>query len=529
MISLFLHLLVLAYGTVNLCGSFKLVPLASAVLWFFATLVIMVRWLPDYVDRETAAGRVPSFIGTQEKFLWAVVLWILLLHVLANPAELMFPAYVARLPQILPMLISLALYLGLSYPAMFEMYRLFRPILDPKQSSHDFFRARMTVPILFFPPIMFWMLIEDLSSGGMEALVEIKLMAVAPIFFIALYLVSPRLFNWAWRAEDNDYPELETAIRKMSERAETPVSGIKIWDTFNEPVPNAAVAGLSARYRYVYITRYLLTIFSAGQVEGVVAHELGHLRLGHVATYMLYSINLILVSVLFKLSVIAWLPQYFIDSAWSSFAEMVIFLGIFALTFTALARYSEFQSDAFAVAVTDADTFASGLERLDSMIMPPPAFIPHWLLTHPPIQDRIDRARQGGGTKISDLLRRAAKIRLGLLAFGLVMLLAATFPGGAVLQISHLYDAVQAGNCRLAVSQYNSLPEWLKQHPLVLQEAGKLAAGCRSPLLAVAVAAEATLGLRLVPVSEILHHAGAPEVTLDFEVMKLVLKSLDLW
>ena len=59
MISLFLHLLVLAYGTVNLCGSFKLVPLASTVLWFFATLVIMVRWLPDYVDRETSAGRVP--------------------------------------------------------------------------------------------------------------------------------------------------------------------------------------------------------------------------------------------------------------------------------------------------------------------------------------------------------------------------------------------------------------------------------------------------------------------------------------
>ena len=49
---------------------------------------------------------------------------------------------------------------------------------------------------------------------------------------------------------------------------------------------------------------------------------------------MLYSINLILVSVLFKLSVITWLPQYFIDSAWASFAEMVIFLGITGFSFS---------------------------------------------------------------------------------------------------------------------------------------------------------------------------------------------------
>ncbi len=528
MISLFLHLLVLSYGTVNLCGTFKFVPLASVAMWVYVTVILLLRWLPAYVDREVAAGRVPSFIRTQEKFLWGIVVWILLLHAVADPVRLMLPDYADSLPQLLPMLVSLCLYLGLAHPVMFEMYRLFRPILDPKQSSRDFFRARMTVPILFFPPIMFWMLIEDFSGGGMQALVEIKLMAVAPVFFIGLYLISPRLFNWAWRAEDNDNETLEAAIKKVSERAETPVSGIKIWDTFNEPVPNAAVAGLSARYRFVYITRYLLGIFSAGQVESVVAHELGHLKLGHVATYMLYSINLILVSVLFKLSVIAWFPQYYSDSALASLAEVVVFLTLFALTFTALARYSEYQADAFAVAATDAQTFASGLEQLDSMILPLPSIIPHWLLTHPPIQDRIARVRNGPGRKISELLRQARLIRLGLLVLGLVLLVAAISPAKAVFRISDLYDAVQAGNCRLAVSHYSYLPEWLKQHPLVLQEAGRLAAGCGSPLLAAAIAAEVSLGLRVIAVSEVLHHPGSPEVAFDLEVVKLVLKSLDL-
>ncbi len=529
MISLFLHLLVLSYGTVNLCGTLKFMPLASVALWVYLTLLALTRWLPDYVDGEVAAGRVPSFIGTQEKLLWSIVLWVLLLQAVASPAALMMPAWIDSLPQILPMLISLSLYLALARPVMFEMYRWFRPILDPKQSSSDFFRARMTVPILFFPPIMLWMLIEDLNGSGMQALVEIKLMALAPLFFIGLYLISPKLFNWAWRAEDNEDPTLDAAIKKVSQAAETPVSGIKIWDTFNEPVPNAAVAGLSARYRFVYITRYLLGIFSAGQVEGVVAHELGHLRLGHVATYMLYSINLILVSVFGKLGIMVWLPEYYSESTLASLLEMFLFLGIFAVTFTALARYSEYQADAFAAAATNPQVFASGLETLNDMLLPPPAIIPQWLLTHPKIQDRIDRVRHGNGSRITDLLRQARRVRLALLVSGFVLMLAALAPAGDALKISDLYEAVQAGNRRLAVSQYNSLPEWLKTHPMVLQEVGKLAVSSGSPVLSMLVAAEASLGIRSLPVSEILHHAGAPEVAFDFKVMQLVLKSLDLW
>jgi len=529
MISLFLHLLALSYGTVNLCGTLEFMPLASVVAWSGLTILIIMRWLPGYVDAEVAAGRVPSFVKTQEKFFWGIVAWILLLHATADPVGLMLPDYVGVLPQILPMLVSIALYLGLAYPVMFEMYRLFKPVLDQRQSSRDFFRARMTIPILFFPPIMLWMLIEDLNGDGMPALVEIKLMAVAPVFFIALYLISPKLFNFAWRAEDNQYPDLEAAIKKISEQAEAPVSGLKIWDTFNEPVANAAVAGLSARFRYVYITRYLLSLFSAEQVEGVVAHELGHLRLGHVTTYMLYSIVLILVSVFYKLGIIAWFPQYYTESAWVSFAEMLFFLAVFSLTFTALARFSEYQADAFAVTLTDRQNFASGLETLESMTLPPPAVIPGWLLTHPLISDRIERARNGPAQTLPELIRQAGRTRLLLVIFGLAMLAAAFSPAAAVLKISDLHDAVQAGNHRLALSRYNSLPDSLKNHPMVLQETGKLAFGCGSPLLATAIAAETSLGLRFVEVSEILHHAGAPEVALDFEVMKFVLKPLDLW
>jgi len=529
MISMFLHLLVLAYGTVTFAGSLNWAPVSFMVVWGYLTLLILVHWLPDYVDAEVEAVRIPSFIKTQEIFQWAIVLWILLLQAGTDPATLSLPALVERLPQTLPMLVSLTLYIALAKPAFFEFYRLFKPVLDLRQTASDFFRARMTVPILFFPPIMLWMLIEDLSSGGIKPLTEIRLMAAAPLFFVLLYLMAPKLFNLAWRAEDNDDPELDDMLKRLSEKAESRVAGVKIWNTFNEPVPNAAVAGLLPRYRFVYITRYLLGMFTPPQVEGVVAHELAHLRLGHVTSYMFYSLNLILVSIALKLSLLLYYPQYYPDSTIYTAIELLLFLAVFSVTFTALARHCEFQADAFASEITSPDIFASTLETLNSIILPPPSIIPNWLLTHPQIQDRIARVRNDERHKIVDLKRHASRLRFSMLASGLVLLLLTAIPASGVNKISGYHEAVKAGNGTLAGELHRSLPDWLKTHSLVLQETGKMAVNSQRWVLAAALAAEVEWNLRLLDGSQVFHHPGSPEVTFDFEIVKFVLKSLDLW
>jgi Zn-dependent protease with chaperone function len=526
---MFLHLLVLAYGTVTFAGSLSMAPVSFMVIWGYLTLLILVHWLPDHIDAEVAAGRIPSFLKTQEIFQWSLVGWILLLQAAADPAGLSLPALASNLPQTLPMMLSLALYIALAKPVFFEFYRLFKPILDLKQTAADFFRARMTVPILFFPPIMLWMLIEDISSGGVKPLTEIKLMAAAPLFFIILYLMAPKLFNWAWKAEDNDDPELENMLKRLSEKAESKVAGVKIWNTFNEPVPNAAVAGLLPRYRYVYITRYLLGMFSPQQIEGVVAHELAHLRLGHVTSYMFYSLNLILISIAGKLSLLLYYPQYYPDSTLYTAIELLLFIAVFSVTFTALARHCEFQADAFASEITSPEIFASTLETLNSIILPPPSIIPDWLLTHPQIQDRIKRVRDDARQKIIDLRRHASRLRFFMLASGFVMLLLTAMPAGGVNKISEYHEAVKAGNGTLAGELHRSLPDWLKAHPLVLQETGKMAVNSQRWVLATAIAAEAEWNIRLIDGSQVFHHPGSPEVTFDFEIVKFVLKSLDLW
>lgn len=527
MISIFLHLLVLAYGTVNLAGYASFFPLSAACLWFFSTFLILIYYLPEYIDRKIESNCIPSFSAAQNFSQWLTAIWIILLHAFSDPVRLMFPE-IKILPQTLPMLLSMALYIGLSKPVYFEMYRLFRPILDFKQTASDFFRARMTIPILFFPPIMVWMLIEDLTTGNVDAFTEIKMLILAPFFFIALYMLAPKLFNWAWKAEENTDPQLNETVREISQKAQTPVSGVKIWDTFNEPVPNAAVAGLSAKFRFVYITRFLLEIFTPAQVKSVIAHEMAHLRLGHVSSYMTYSIDLVLISVTIKLANIIYFPQLIPESNLATIIEMLLFLAVFALSFTALARHCEYQADAFACSITCSEDLASGLQTLNSMVMPPPKIFPSWLLTHPPIQDRIDRAKLIVNSKIEPLVCKAEKTRRKLIAVGLIMMLIAVIPAKAAYKIADFQNAVQAGNTDLALRQYATLPEWLKTHPLVISEKGQLAVKRGSWLLAITVAIESEMEYR-IPELEVLHHPGSPEVALDFEVMKFILQSLDLW
>jgi Zn-dependent protease with chaperone function len=529
MISIFLHLLLLGYGTVHFRGYLAVVPFLAMTVWAMLTIVLMFRTIPDIVSSYQRQNRVPSFLTFQEIWQWSLVAWILALQCFADPLALLVPDWLEKAPQLLPMLLSTFLYIFLARPLLYEVYRLFMPILDEEQTPADFFRARMTMPILFFPPLLFWTAIEDLASFGsaVDELQDIRLLIAAPVFFVFLYLLAPRLFNWAWRAEPMADEELRGQIMQLCERAETPISGVKIWDTFKEPVPNAAVAGLSQRYRFVYITSYLLELFSRSQVLSVVAHELAHLRLGHVFSYMVYSLDLVLASIAVKLGLLIYAPAWVGGSAAQDAVEMLMFLAFFALTFTALARECEYQADAFSASLTGSESFAGGLETLQRNVLPPPKSIPAWLLTHPEIQDRIDRVRSWCGN-INELVARSRKIRVKLILVGCLCIIAAFPVIKPVWQIARLAETVQAENLAQADAVLGSLPDWLVDHPLVVREVGKLAMIKGRWDMAILQAARAAWNLNFRYDLEELHHATAPEVTLYFKFMQFMLQTLDL-
>lgn len=482
MLALLLHLMALIYFSASQSGSLLCAPVYSMIVWALITTYCLHYWLPKFTQKYVEKNEAPDFAKTQNIFLWGISIWIILLQLVSNPVEIFYSSYREHFEQILPMTLSACLYYLIMRKSMGCMRRLMMPILDPEQSESEFFRARITPLFLVMPPVLLWMIFEDISRGGLEIMHELKMMLAAPIFFVLLFIGAPKLFNWAWKANGNKDIELEDSIKALSVEVETPITGVKIWNTFGEPLANAAVAGLSKKYRYVYITEFLLQNFEKEQVKSVVAHELGHLRLGHVYTYTIYSVLMLLLAVNYKLAIYIYFPEIDMKSLLFSLSESGIFVLLFLLSFAALSRYSEHQADLFSSAVAGKENIVSVINSLSLYTAQSSTKLISWFLVHPKNSERIKKIQNNPEINASKLLQRARGIRYAMLACGVILILTAVFPVKTVLKISELYEASQAKNAQLVEEHLHTLPDWLKKHP---------------------------------EVSEILHHSVSPEITLD--------------
>ena len=465
MLYLFLHLIVLIYVSSSWPGIIEYKPVLSLTIWFIATLVILYIWLPQKTKALVSKNYIPDFFKTHNQIQWAITLWILLLQVVANPIKIFYPSYENRFEQFLPMLVSTFLYYWLTKVTMNQFRKTLKPILPPEQTEKEFFRARITNFFLAIPPILLWMLLEDTSRSGLEIVYEIKLIVFAPVFFLGLFLGAPKLFNWTWKATNSNKEELNDSIKELAKKTNTKISGVKIWN-----------------FRYVYVTEYLLETLDENQVKAVISHELGHLKLGHVFSYTIYSILVLLLSLSYKVVMFLYFPEVNLDGFTFSLIEGTIFLFFFLFTFTALSRFSEHQADMFSALTVDKESFISVIQQLDDNLEDSVKKIPFWLSIHPPNESRILKVQENIKENIELLLQQARNIRYAMLVFCILILLATIYPLGNVMKISALYEAKKAKNELLLEELTNSLPRWLKNHPEVLQ---------------------------------ILHHSVSPEVTLD--------------
>lgn len=151
----------------------------------------------------------------------------------------------------------------------------------------------------------------------------------------------------------------------------------------------------------VRLNEYLLRHFSRREVDAVVAHELGHLRLNHTM-----SINLALYGVLFSPLLLALLmssayrytallsptvTRWMLEAMRSDLLFPVMMM-LSLLIFLTLSRRFEFSADSFAVTVTgDPEAMISTLVKLSKLNLLPMSWskFDENLLTHPSSLNRI--------------------------------------------------------------------------------------------------------------------------------------------
>ena len=112
--------------------------------------------------------------------------------------------------------------------------------------------------------------------GGENGLV------LAFIFSLAMnggmYWFSDKLVLMSYRAREvteSEQPELVTLVRRLSQQASLPMPRVFIIPSDN---PNAFATGRDPHHSAVAVTQGLLAMMKGDELEGVLAHELAHIR-----------------------------------------------------------------------------------------------------------------------------------------------------------------------------------------------------------------------------------------------------------
>ncbi|HQA69851.1 MAG TPA: M48 family metallopeptidase, partial [Aggregatilineales bacterium] len=242
-------------------------------------------------------------------------------------------------------------------------------------------------------PDLWW-----LYAGGVMLFFSVILSTLAPV------LIAPLFYKF----EPLDDEELVRRLKRLGERAGVEVEGVFRFDMSRRTrSANAAVMGLG-RTRRIILGDTLLENFTDDEIETVLAHELAHvvhrdMPLGIVVNSALTLVSFWAVHLALRWAVGAYGLAGMADPAGLPvFALAVGVVGLIAMPLgNAFSRWRERRADAFALRVTGMpQAFAAAMTRLANQNLSEVAPEP-WVVvlfySHPPLAERIERARQMAG------------------------------------------------------------------------------------------------------------------------------------
>lgn len=223
-------------------------------------------------------------------------------------------------------------------------------------------------------------------------------------FLMLMMVLGPRviapLFN---RFEPLEDETLRERIEALLRRCGFETRGVFVMDASRRSAHgNAYFTGLGRNKRIVFFDT-LLEGLSAGEVESVLAHELGHFRLHHIPRRLALSIALSLAA-LYVLAVLSESPAFFQALGVSTPApHMALLLFLLAGPYVAffltpltawLSRRDEYQADDFARQHSEPGDLARALVKLtedNAQTLTPDPVHSAFYDSHPPVARRVQR------------------------------------------------------------------------------------------------------------------------------------------
>lgn len=243
-------------------------------------------------------------------------------------------------------------------------------------------------------------------------------LAGALVYALITYFTGSRMalaFSGAKPIEKRDNPELYRLVENLAITEGIPTPKIYI---IEDPAPNAFATGRDPKHASVAVTTGLLDIMDKSELQGVMAHELGHVQNYDIRLAM---IVFALVAVISIIADTILRMTWFRDSDDDSGNSWVFIIGIIAAILapiialfiqTAISRKREFLADATGALTTRyPEGLASALAKIrdhGSVMQKQNASTAHLFFanplkkaslsrlfsTHPPIDERIQRLEQ---------------------------------------------------------------------------------------------------------------------------------------
>jgi STE24 endopeptidase len=228
------------------------------------------------------------------------------------------------------------------------------------------------------------------------SLFGILLTALTPVIIMPIF--------YRFKPLGETYHELEARLMQLSEQAGTQVQGVFTFDMSRRTrAANAALTGLG-RSRRIILGDTLLENFSDDEIETVLAHELAHhvhrdIPLGIAIQIPLTFLFFYIIHLGLGWAVVRLGLNGIADPASLPLLALV-FSGLGLVTmplFNAWSRWRERLADDYALEITrKPGAFASAMTRLANQNLAdanPEAWVVFLLHSHPPLRQRIERAR----------------------------------------------------------------------------------------------------------------------------------------
>ena len=234
-------------------------------------------------------------------------------------------------------------------------------------------------------------------------------------FNLLMLLLYPTLIApWFNKFKPLENPELKDRVTQLMARCGFQSKGFFVMDGSKRSAhANAYFTGFGASKRVIFYDT-LLEQLSPGEVDAVLAHELGHFKHRHILKRIvsMFAISLVGFALLGWLSSQTWfyiglgvIPN--LHGANDALA-LILFMMVLPLFSTfiepVMAQFSrkhEFEADAYAVAQTSGVDLSSALLKLykdnASTLTPDPVYV-RFYYSHPPASERLGRMQ---GNRVS--------------------------------------------------------------------------------------------------------------------------------